>query len=174
MLVAEQYFGTMAKALRRCAPHKLYLGCRFNDHFYPDESQACAWAVRIAARHCDVLSFNRYRYTCADLRPAEADKPVLVSEWHMGSLDRGMCHYTLRLATDQADRAEKYRHYVRSCLANPLIVGALWFEYTDEPVTGRFDGENFNTGFVDICDGPYPEMVRAARDLGRAMYRLRR
>jgi hypothetical protein len=172
-MVAVQYFQAVRDALRQCAPHKLYLGCRFHDHYYPVESSTCDWVVKIAAEYCDVVSFNRYRYSAADLRPSDADKPVLIGEWHMGALDRGMLHYTLRMAQSQAHRAELYEHYLRSCVQNPYIVGAHWFEYVDEPVTGRFDGENFNTGFVDGCDAPYPEMVQAARNMGQGMYDLR-
>ena len=33
----------------------------------------------------------------------------------------------------------------------------------DEPSTGRFDGENYNLGLVDVTDRPYEEMVRALK-----------
>ena len=31
------------------------------------------------------------------------------------------------------------RHFVRSALLNPLVVGAHWFQLYDEPTTGRGD-----------------------------------
>ena len=40
-------------------------------------------------------------------------------------------------------------------------------------VTGRADGENYQIGFVDICDTPYSEIVYAARRIGKEMYSLR-
>lgn len=172
-IIAREYFKTVRETLAKNAPHKLYLGCRFHDHYYPNEDTTCDWVVKIAAEYCDVVSFNRYRYSAVDLRPALADKPVIISEWHMGTLDRGLPHYTLRFAESQENRAEMYEYYLKSCLENPFIVGAHWFEYTDEPVTGRFDGENFNTGFVDVCDKPYPEMTGASRKMGKAMYAMR-
>ncbi len=55
-------------------------------------------------------------------------------------------------------------------LANPAIVGTHWFQYKDQATTGRGDGENYQIGFIDICDTPYPEIVRAAREVGYAMY----
>ncbi|MCL6557516.1 MAG: beta-galactosidase [Firmicutes bacterium] len=172
-IIAREYFKIVKETLTKNAPHKLYLGCRFHNHYYPDEDTTCNWVMEIAAEYCDVVSFNRYRYTAIDLRPALADKPVIISEWHMGALDRGLPHYTLRFTESQENRAEMYEYFLGSCLKNPFIVGAHWFEYIDEPVTGRFDGENFNTGFVDVCDRPYPEMIAASRKMGKTMYRMR-
>nr|MBP7053987.1 beta-agarase [Phycisphaerae bacterium] len=71
------------------------------------------------------------------------------------------------------DRADKYRSYLESALRNPCIVGTHWFQYKDQPTTGRGDGENYQIGFVDICDTPYPEIVQAARDVGYSMYERR-
>jgi agarase len=39
------------------------------------------------------------------------------------------------------------------------MVGYHWFEYTDEPAEGRFDGENSNYGLVDINDNPWTILV---------------
>lgn len=43
----------------------------------------------------------------------------------------------------------------------------------DESTTGRFDGENYQIGFLDICDTPYWETIAAARDVGYKLYSLR-
>jgi hypothetical protein len=51
-----------------------------------------------------------------------------------------------------------------------MFVGAHWFQYSDQPVTGRFDGENYQIGFINICDRPYPEMVSATRKIGATLY----
>ncbi len=165
-LLFETYFRTVRGEVRRAAPKKLYLGCRF--------STANAEAVRAAARFCDVLSFNWYAYSVADKKlPQGVDKPVLVGEFHFGALDRGLFHPGLRPAANQAHRAKLFLSYVEGALRNPFIVGAHWFKYQDEPTTGRFDGENFQIGFIDTCDTPYPEMVQAARAVGQKLYPLR-
>jgi agarase len=52
-------------------------------------------------------------------------------------------------------------------------VGCHWFQYIDEPTTGRDDGENINTGFMTITDTPYPEMVEAAQAVNAEVYRRR-
>lgn len=163
---AETYFSTIRTELKKVAPNQLYMGCRF------------AWvndrAARAAVKFCDVISYNRYEYNVAELKlPDGADLPAIVGEFHFGALDRGLFHTGLRSTENQQDRADKYAAYVRSALRNPCVVGAHWFQYVDQPTTGRGDGENYQIGFVDICDTPYPEIVRAAREIGRSMYEYR-
>jgi hypothetical protein len=164
---AETYFRTIRDELKAAAPNQLYLGCRF------------AWvndrAARAAAKFCDVVGYNRYSYSVADLHlPDGIDKPIIIGEFHFGALDRGMFHTGLRKTANQQDRADKYESYVRGALRNPYIVGTHWFQYKDEPTTGRGDGENYQIGFIDVCDTPYPEIVRACRRVGYSLcqYRL--
>ena len=42
-----------------------------------------------------------------------------------------------------------YGHYVSEALEHPAVVGTHWFQYRDQMVTGRGDGENYQIGFVD-------------------------
>ena len=69
----------------------------------------------------------------------------------------------------QCERGVAYRFYVENALADPSIVGAHWFEWIDEPSTGRFDGENYNIGLVDVTDRPYVELLDAAKATHRAL-----
>jgi hypothetical protein len=163
---AEQYFRVCREAVKEVAPHNLYLGCRF------------AWvndrAVRAAAQYCDVLSYNLYQDSVAAFRlPAGIDVPVLIGEFHFGALDRGLFHPGLRQVADQRERGRAYQRYVRGALANQFLVGTHWFEFYDEATTGRGDGENYQIGFVDVCDTPYPETLAGCREVGAALYRLR-
>ena len=59
-------------------------------------------------------------------------------------------------APDQAGRGRMYQAFVDSVLASPMFVGAHWFEYEDEPLTGRFDGEFFESGLSPVSFTPYP------------------
>ncbi len=163
---ARTYFETIRDELRKLAPHHLYLGCRF------------AWvndiAARAAADFCDVVSYNRYTYSVEDLKlPDGIDMPLIIGEFHFGALDRGMFHTGLRSTDSQQDRADTYATYVRSALRNPYVVGTHWFQYKDQATTGRGDGENYQIGFIDICDTPYPEIVAKAREVGNSMYPYR-
>ena len=172
--IAAQYFRVIRDQIRQFAPNKLYLGPRIALHAYPDESSRGAWLVPIAAEFCDVVSFNRYRFTCLELRlPEGVDRPIIIGEFHFGALDRGMLHTGLRSAYDQNERAVLYEFYVKQALENPFLVGTHWFQFNDQAVTGRRDGENYQIGFLDYCDNPYPEMVAASRNVGSGLYRYR-
>ena len=162
----ERYFRICREEVKRVAPKNMYLGCRF------------AWkntqAVRTAAKFCDVMSFNVYSRTPGELRlPAGLDMPVIIGEFHFGALDRGMFHTGLVAAADQNGRAAMYKRYVQAALRHPQIVGTHWFQYADQAATGRGDGENYQIGFVDVCDTVYPETVTACRQVGYGMYTYR-
>ena len=126
----------------------------------------------VAARHCDVVSFNEYAHTMGRDLPAGAmDKPMIIGEFHFGALDRGLFHTGLVPTADQQERARCYGEYMMSCLAHPRVVGAHWFQWIDQPLTGRgFDAENFQIGFLTVTDCPQPELVEAARTVARIMY----
>lgn len=162
-VIADRYFRVCREEVKRAAPDQLYLGCRF------------AWvndrAVHAAAGHCDVIGYNRYRYTVADFQlPDGIDKPVIIGEFHFGALDRGMLHPGLRPVKDQNARAAAYKEYVFSALDHPQLVGTHWFLYGSQPTTGRGDGENYQIGLLDICDTPYHETIAACREVGYDMY----
>ena len=167
----ERYFKVIEDAFREIAPDVLYLGCRFASG--DEMGGKVAWQA--AARHCDVLSANRYQVSaCVPQQADGLDKPVLIGEFHFGALDRGCFHPGLVPVNDQVERAAAYKAYVRAALDDPRIVGAHWFEWRDQPLAGRsLDGENYQIGFVDVCDTPYPEMVAASRELAREMYARR-
>ena len=165
---ARKYFSVINSALKARDPNHLYLGCRF------------AWrtqeAVQAADEICDVVSFNAYKPALDkewDFARA-LSKPCIIGEFHFGALDRGMFHTGLVSVTSQAERAAQYEKYLASVLDHPAFVGAHWFQYIDEPLTGRwFDGENYNIGFVDATDTPYPEMIEAATRVHSTMYERR-
>ena len=71
---------------------------------------------------------------------------------------------------DQTERGVGYRYYMEQAAALPGFVGANWFLGTDESVTGRMDGENYNFGWVDVTDRPYTELVEAAKATHKRLY----
>ena len=164
--VVAQYFRTIRDAIREAAPCRLYLGTRI------------AWGADViyeeSARYCDVVSVNIYnRRPVRDLPATAEDKPMINGEFHFGALDRGMFHTGLVGTRDQNERAQCYRDFVNACLDHPRFVGTHWFQWQDQPLTGRSDGENYQIGFVTVTDTPYSELVQAARDIGAQMYRRR-
>lgn len=163
------YFEACRDIVRRYAPGKLYLGCRFQ------EIEVNPLVTKIAAEYCDVVSFNVYRDAVADWRPpADIDVPILIGEWHFGAPDRGVFGSGLVGVENQAERAEAIKRYVRGAAGNPLLVGAHWFQYLDQPTTGRpLDQENHQIGLVSITDKPHEQTIDAFREMGAQMYEIR-
>jgi hypothetical protein len=161
---AEQYFRTVRAAIKAVAPDQLYLGCRF--------AWVNARAAAAAAKYCDVVSYNLYQRSVADFQfNGGADVPLIIGEFHFGALDRGMFHTGLVPVKDQAARANAYVDYVLGARRHPALVGCHWFQYQDEPTTGRvYDEENYQIGFVDIADTPYAEMIQASRAVAAKLY----
>ena len=60
--------------------------------------------------------------------------------------------------------------YAEAALSHPACIGIHYFTLYDESVMGRFDGENWNTGFLDIFHRLYTELVEAARHTHECMY----
>ncbi len=159
-LFAETYFKTIADSLKWHAPDHMLLGGRF--------AISTPEAVAACAKYCDVLSFNfyarepRHGYDFEALR--KLDKPVLVSEFHFGSRDRGPFWGGMVEVYKEEERGPAYAHFLGQALAEPLIVGAHWFQYLDQPVTGRLlDGENAHIGLVGVADRPFAGFVEAVR-----------
>jgi hypothetical protein len=167
--IARAYFRTIRDELKKADPDHMYLGCRFA--WKTDE------AVEAAGEFCDVVSFNIYK---REVDPREwtilsrIDRPAIIGEFHFGALDRGMFHAGLTPTPSQEARAAAYERYVRSVLEHPSFVGCHWFQYADEPITGRsYDGENYNIGLVNVADLAYPELTEAARRVHSAAYEIR-
>ena len=124
---------------------------------------------------CDVVSFNRYHLSIAD-DPAEwtkfhaLGKPALIGEFHFGSVDRGLFWEGLVGVGRESERGPAYAHYLRAVADNPDFVGAHWFQYLDEPLTGRtLDGGNAHISFVTVADLPYQDLASAAREANLAV-----
>jgi hypothetical protein len=131
---ASRYFTIVRANMKLFAPNQLYLRCRF--------ASRPAEAVSVVAQYCDVVSFNIYNRILDPSTWAFTStlgKPCVIGEFHFGALDRGMFHPGLVQARNQADRGQAYQEYLRSVLALPAFAGCHWFQYSDEPLTGRFD-----------------------------------
>ena len=164
--ITEEYFKVIHDEIKKLAPNKLYMGCRFSGYN--------PLAIEAAAKYCDIISYNLYRDNLKGFKlPKGIDKPVMVGEWHFGSTDRGPFHPSLIMKPNQNARAQAYYDYAKSALENPCIVGIHWHQFSDQAVTGRFDGENFQVGMTDVCDNPYPETIAKIREIGYDMYNVR-
>jgi hypothetical protein len=153
-----KYLDIVVAAGHKYAPHHLDLGIRFGGH-PPDE-------VIKMARVFDVYSHNIYSYAPDDERIdryyALTGLPILIGEFHIGAPERGLASGLVQ-AANQHERGVAYRYFMEHAAANPAVIGAHWFEWIDEPATGRTDGENYNIGMIDVTDQPYAELVAAMK-----------
>ena len=169
-LLAQRYYQLAQDSIRRYDQHHLILGDRFAA-WYPQS------VARAAGPYVDVISIN----TGADWRDGQISpflletlhsitgKPILVSEFYMcaqenrsGNKNPGAIFPTVRT---QRERAAAFRVNLKSLAELPYVIGAHWFQYSDEPTYGRSDGENYNMGLVDIQDRPYEKLTAVAASL---------
>lgn len=166
--VAREYFRITTAAVRKYDPNHLILGVRFKN-----------WApieiVRASREFTDAQSLNTYvgdarmdREMFAMIH-RESGQPLVITEYSFHALDgRSGNRNTVGFAAqvlDQRARAEGYRLFTSRLARVPWVIGADWFQWADEPPSGRhFDGEDVNFGIVDIDDREYDHMVRAVRE----------
>lgn len=128
----------------------------------------------LAGSECfDVFSVN-----CYDINPMEAVEkigkstglPVMIGEYHFGALDRGLSATGIRGVSSQEERGIAYRYYLENAISSKYCVGAHYFQYNDQPALGRFDGENYQIGFIDVCQKPYEDFITAVTACSETMY----
>lgn len=150
----RRYIKIPAEAARRADPNHLNLGIRY------------AWlsskALAAGCEYTDVFSFN-----CYSMDPWDSienfsqitGKPVIIGEFHFGALDRGMDATGLRGVESQHERGVAYRRYMHRAASHPMCLGAHYFILYDQAYLGRFDGENYQIGALDVCSRPYTEFI---------------
>ncbi len=123
----------------------------------------------------DVLTCNCYRRRLpseyADVSRT-VGAPILAGEFRSGAPDVGLPDPSVQPVPGQAARGAAYRYYVEHAAARPWCVGAHYFGMYDESALGRFDGENANVGFFDVCHRPYEPLAEAARETHDRLYAL--
>jgi len=186
---ADKYFKVLTTEVRAVDPNHLILGNRFIGIL------ASRAVVKVAGKYCDVLSLNPYEFTDIIKKIAKlgqdvlspdnhlkeihqvSGRPLLVSEFGWRAADSGLpntyppVYPTLK---DQAEKAARYRKYVEGGAAKAWMVGWHWFQHSDQPKEGRFDGENNNWGLVNIQDKPYKTLVDVMTQVNSRLVKLHR
>jgi hypothetical protein len=156
----SKFLSTVCSAIKKYDPNHLNLGLRFGN---PPADEL----IRLCKEHFNVFSINHYGYSVSheviqniyDI----TSLPVIIGEFHFGIPRRGLAPGLVQTKNPE-ERAAAYMYYVENTAAHPAIIGTHWFQWIDQPSTGRFDGENYNIGIVDVTDRPYPEMVEAVKE----------
>lgn len=174
--LAEDYFRTTTTLIRKYDPNHLILGVRFKGY-------APLEVVRASRGYTDAQSLNYY---VSDARldldlfrmmNEQSGQPLIISEYSFHSLDgRSGNRNTVGFAAqvlDQQARADGYKLFTTRLARVPYVVGADWFQWHDEPPSGRdSDGEDVNFGIMDVDDRPYDHLVEAVRQTTPTLNRL--
>jgi hypothetical protein len=165
-VMVTRFFGGLSEACRKVDPHHLNLGIRY--YTVPP-----AWCLE-GMRSFDVFSMNCYRPRVPAEEMAHIAEllgmPIMIGEWHFGALDVGLPASGIGHVPTQADRGKAFRVYLEDAVAKPWCVGVHYFTLYDQSAIGRFDGENYNIGFLDGCNRPYEPLADAARAAHEQMY----
>jgi len=142
------------------------------------------WSKAINADMCagweymDVFSINCYSFDPSiDIDfavKAGVDLPILIGEFHLGALDRGLPATGLKGVKNQDERGKAWRMFAEKCAEHPYGVGIHWFQFQDQFCLGRFDGENYQICIIDVCTRPYKELTEAMDETARVIYEVRR
>lgn len=166
---ADTYYKLVSEEFRKVFPKHLYLGSRLFSKTFGNDI-----VMKAASRYCDIISVNIYVFSVEDFSFAtDEDKPWLISEFHFGTGTNGVWGVGLRPALDLQNQADLYKQYIREAAGHPNFVGAHWFQWSDQPVMGRKDGENYRIGVLNITDQSYETMVSAITESSNTLYESR-
>ncbi len=169
---ADAYYGLLYRTGKEVDPNHLYLGNWIVPGWWQNEAD---WDL--IAAHCDVIGYDFYShaYQNGQYLVTKFDKPTFVGEfsfpsWYEGS--RGYGRFEASFVQSDADAGKAYAEWLAAASRDPRCVGVDWFQYRDEPLTGRGPGkgnqtalgENYAFGFVDVADQPKWDLVTRARE----------
>ena len=166
-VLVERYGRVISDALRSEDPHHLNLGMRYS---HASEKTLCG-----PLNYFDVFSFNCYGAepaTAAAQMGRGANLPMVVGEWHIGAAESGLDSWGIYYTDTQARRAEALQYYLEQSTQEAHLTGIHYFEYSDQPYLGRFDGECYQIGLIDVCNRPYPLAAETFRAFAERMYPL--
>jgi hypothetical protein len=154
------FIDIVCSAIKKYDPNHLNLGLRFGD-------TPAREIIMASRKYFNVFSINHYGYEAPLDEIEEINSltglPVIIGEFHFGTPGRGLAP-GLAQTKNYEERGVAYRYYVEKAASHPALIGAHWFQWIDQPNTGRFDGENYNIGLVDVTDQPYPDMIKATME----------
>src|SRR5579872_1251920 len=173
----QAYYSTNYQTVKAVDPNHLYFGS------WIVAGDSTDWPI--AAANCDVVGFDDF--SPGPLDPslqalfASANKPVMLGAWGVpsdygGTRGFGWSQYTPAITLSDSASGDAYTQRLASMAANPYMVGAMLFDYFDEPLTGRGNSagvgnissnlvidEDFAFGLVDVTDTPKYDLVNKVR-----------
>lgn len=181
----DRYYGFLYETIKAIDPHHLFFGTWLVPGWWVNSTD---WAL--IAAHTDVIGYDRYSPVFEDSLlqglARSTGKPVFLGEFGFPphyNLMRGYQVFPAAFAVDDADAGAQYQAALEAAARNPWCVGVAWFEYRDEPVSGRgffgetnlnlVEGESYAFGLVDVADRPKYDLVEQVRTTNLAMAQRR-
>ncbi len=180
---SHEYYRTIYQIMKELAPNHLYFGYWIVPWWWEGPVD---W--ELLAPYVDVIGYDHYNHRHdGGIRKLidKFDKPVVLGEFSFSptySGERGYTEYKKVGAADDAEAGRMYTELIEHAAKDPKCVGALWFLYRDQPVTGRGPGsgnrlrygEHHAMGLVDMTDTPKWDLVEQVRDanLNASRWRL--
>lgn len=185
----RKYVKTVCEASKKYDPNHLILGIRFGRGVPTNE------VLEISRDYFDVYSFNNYgmnpmvenNVNYGTMTGSEERQnternifdevykvtglPMIIGEFHFGTTDRALGESLVRV-NSQEERGIAFRNYSEAAFSHPALIGLSWFQWNDQEMFGRRDGENYNIGLVDITDRPYPHIVEAIQAVSANSYEI--
>lgn len=185
----REYVRMVCETTRKYDPNHLILGIRFGRGVPTRE------VLLISKDYFDVYSFNNYGMNpmvennvnygtmTVDENEVRGEKnifdavyevtglPMIIGEYHFGTTDRALGESLVRV-NSQEERGIAFRNYSEAAFSHPALIGLSWFQWNDQEMFGRRDGENYNIGLVDITDRPYPHLARAIQTVSANCYEI--
>jgi uncharacterized protein (TIGR03437 family) len=171
------YYSALYQTVKGIDPNHLYFGS------WILAGAATDWPA--AAANCDVVGFDDF--SPGPLDPnlkalfATTNKPVILGAWGVpsdfgGARGFGWNQYAPLMTLSDSASGDAYAQRLADIAANPYVVGAMLFDYYDEPITGRGNSagvgnissdlvvdESFAFGLVDVTDNPKYDLVNKVR-----------
>lgn len=166
-IMIRRYVELPAKACKVVDKNHLNLGMRYA--FISDPTLIAGW------ENFDVFSINSYTtspYTQIDAVSKLVNIPIVIGEFHFGSTESGMYATGLRAVPTQKERGVAYQYYMSESLKHPASIGAHYFTLADQSLIGRFDGENYQIGVVNVTQTPYQDFVEGICEFNEVMYKI--
>ena len=168
---ATNYYRTIYQTVKSIDPNHLFLGWWIVPNWWINDED---W--RMQAANTDVVGFDYYvpKFLDAylDKLIQDAGKPVLIGEFSFPGAYGGWrgfdtTQYSGNMTLSDSESGDRYTQWITDASAYPNVVGASWFEYRDEPITGRGPGngsalvigEHAAFGLVDTTDQPKWDLI---------------
>jgi len=169
--LADRFYDLVYKSVKEADPNHLYLGS-----WIMPEVNAADWDLM--AKHCDVIGYDLYARTydrdALERLERGARRPAICGEFSFPPYyggQRGFGRFWVPVKDDK-EAGELYGRWVKAAAQDPYCVGLMWFQYHDQPITGRGPGrggeavygENYAEGLITVTDRPKWDLVTRVRE----------